>query len=103
MEKESESWGLVLAFPDESPSFTHGFEAGRLYELLSSTPSKLTTRISSTIYADNLEFSRRAAVQLGYDIEEQHSSDGFILLSFTKRPVAPITRNPFGLSIVREK
>lgn len=49
--------GPILPFVDESPSFAHGFEAGRVYQALLQDEGELTF----TVHGSNVELFLRMA------------------------------------------
>lgn len=62
-------WSLVLALPDESPSFAHGFEAGDIWRRM-----RLNRPISQMVHNENREILRRMAETRAWAI-------GFIALN----------------------
>jgi hypothetical protein len=71
---ESEGWGLVLEFPDQSASFTSGFEAGRLWHQMQVE----TGIISRAVNSANREIIVRMCGALGWSVEFEHLSPGWL-------------------------
>lgn len=59
------SWEPILAFPNESPDFAHGFEAGRVWQALHEDTDALTF----TVHGANVELMLRIAERLERTIE----------------------------------
>lgn len=60
--EEENTWQLLVAFPDESPSFAHGFQAGQIWEAM----KRSDPRIEATVLAENEEVCMRMARSQGY-------------------------------------
>ncbi|WP_243368907.1 hypothetical protein [Microvirga solisilvae] len=63
MDAETVEYGLIVSFPDQSPGFTHGFEAGMLWLRMSESTER---EIEITTHADNREVIQRMAASLGW-------------------------------------
>jgi hypothetical protein len=99
----SDSWGLVVAFPDSSPSFVHGFEAGQIWQMMQAGVSEL----ERTIHAANEEVIRRMCTAEGYEAKFAPSADEFgtdyptyRVVHIRKVKAAPERPNPHGLRVV---
>lgn len=91
-------FGLVVAFPDGSPSFVHGFEAGALWELMT---TGTVAEIERTTHRENREVISRMAVAEGWSVEFAASEvDGWDYAKLTKDKTAPTHSNPNGLRLV---
>jgi len=90
-------YGLVVSFPDQSASFTNGFEAGRLEQRMSAGE----TPIESVVHTENEEVLRRLAEWQGYSVEWRASEvEGWSYIELRKvRPVG-VRSNPHGLRII---
>jgi hypothetical protein len=64
---ETQEYGLLFAFDDESPSFVNGFEAGMIYQEMDTAEE-----IRRTIHRENLGLIQKMAARFGWkaDIEE---------------------------------
>lgn len=65
-QKNEGEYGLLVAFPDESHSFVHGFEAGQLWQCMHERDS---VEIECTIHAENVEVIRRMCGSAGWACE----------------------------------
>lgn len=66
-------WELILAFPDPSPSFCHGFEAGKIWERM-----KELAPIDHLVSDENREMFVRMAKAKGWRAEfERVNDDGW--------------------------
>lgn len=90
-------YGLVVAFPDESASFVHGFEAGQIWQLMSIG----SMEIGQTVHVENLEVINRMARSAGYELTDQHETgpadanvaiDGWLKIVLKKLPPKPHLR-----------
>ncbi len=62
---EASKYDLIVAFTDESGSFTNGFEAGQIWESM----KRCDSTIEKTVHTENEETIRRMAHAEGYEIE----------------------------------
>lgn len=89
-------WNLVVAFPDGSPSFVAGFEAGMLWSRMKTGTE---AEIEMTTRVENREVIDRMAVAEGWRIERATTeADGWDTTTLVK--VAPARANPHGLKVV---
>ena len=65
-----ERWGLMVAFPDQSASFVHGFEAGQLWAAMEAG----TADLERTVHAENCEVIKRMARRMGYEVAAWNST-----------------------------
>lgn len=99
-EDNEHTFGLVVAFPDGSPSFVHGFEAGGLWERMErgETPIEL-----GSAHAANEEVHRRMADHMGYEVEWKRMDkpyEVYAVAKFTKVRAIGVKPNPHGLRVV---
>lgn len=99
-EQEMTGYKLAVSFPDQSPSFCYGFEAGKLWERMESgtvAEIEMTTRI------ENREVIARCADYLGWSVDEVKPSatEGWDFTKLTKTRPAGVRDNPHGLRIVQ--
>jgi hypothetical protein len=96
-DEHEHEYGLVVSFPDQSASFTHGFEAGRLDQRMSTSE----TPIEECVHSDNEEVLRRLAEHQGYAVEWRASEvEGWSYIELRKvRPSGKVV-NPHGLRVV---
>lgn len=96
---ESADYELVVAFPDPSPCFVHGFEAGQLYEHMLNPASP--SEIERTTHVENREVLERIAVAKGWRLERMPSGiEGWDYTKLTKIKPPSERPNPHGLRIV---
>lgn len=89
---------LVVAFPDDSPSFCYGFEAGGLWERMKRGD---VAEIEVTTRNENHEVIARMGVALGWTVAVKPSEvDGWDYTTLTKVAPAPERANPHGLRII---
>lgn len=95
---KSATYGLVVAFPDPSPSFVHGFEAGGLWEKLKNGE---TAEIQATTHVENREVIARMADAEGWEIEVKPTEvEGWDFTKLEKKRPAREKPNPHGLRVV---
>lgn len=66
VESADERYRLIVAFPDGSPSFVHGYEAGKLGYRMQFTAEQT---IEEMVHTANEEVLRRMAVAYGWSAE----------------------------------
>lgn len=92
------NYGLIVAFPDESENFVHGFEAGGIWEQMKNPMALL---ISITTHTKNREVISRMAISKGWTIKVIPTAiDGWDQTDMEKTTPEPKTANPHGLRIV---
>ncbi|RYD67465.1 MAG: hypothetical protein EOP83_02835 [Verrucomicrobiaceae bacterium] len=97
MEDEPTSYGLVVSFEDQSPSFVNGFEAGMLWQQM-----KTETKIAAATHTQNRETLRRMAIASGFSFEARPSEvAGWDYTEMRKLQPEPTRPNPHGLRVVR--
>ena len=97
-DEHEHEYGLVVSFPDQSASFTNGFEAGRLDQRMHASE----TPIEECVHTENEEILRRLAEYQGYAVAAWRPSEvkGWSYIELRKvRPVGMRT-NPRGLRVV---
>ena len=67
---------LVIAFEDQSPSFAHGFEAGRVWQQFKDRKPYITDTVSH----DNAELYSQMAARSDYILELKDIGDGWMTL-----------------------
>jgi hypothetical protein len=95
-----ETWTPVVAFPDQSPNFVYGFEAGQIWSAMQIL-KVVDTHLSFTTNRENREVIQRMAVHLGYEVEVGEIADGWdetILTNVSPEREKP---NPHGLRVVK--
>lgn len=97
-ESDENGWRLVVAFPDESPSFAHGVEVGKLW-------ARMDANVEADFYcftmAENREVLRRIAEYLGWSIEFTWAPiEGWDTTIFKKVAPKGLRTNPHGLRVV---
>ncbi len=77
---------LVVPFPDGSPSFVHGFEAGCIWQRMNAGEYQIGGLDEIALHTENVEVFERMAAAQGYDIKIDDSSDrDWSIVTFTKR------------------
>lgn len=71
-------WNLVLAFPDQSPSFAHGFACGRIWEQM--TAGRV---VEGMVPAEVRETIEAIAMSRGWIEEITPEADGWISVKLT--------------------
>lgn len=74
----------LVPFPDGSASFVNGFEAGMVWQRMVAGETPLENPIA--YHEENLLVFERMADAQGYDMEAEKPSDGWVCVTFTKRP-----------------
>lgn len=96
-EEHEHSYGLVVSFPDQSESFTLGFEAGRIDQRMGASESP----IEECVHTKNEELFRRLADYQGYAMEWRASEvKGWSYVELRKVRPSGKSRNPHGLRVV---
>lgn len=70
----SDEYGLVLAFPDQSPSFAHGFTCGRIWQQMSENKPV----IQETVLAETQTTIEAMAMSKGWTEEVTDIGDGWL-------------------------
>lgn len=97
-EGNDRSYSLLVSFPDDSHSFVHGFEAGKLWEQMESGD---VAEIEMTTHVANREVIRRMADHLGWELEVADTLvEGWDITTLTKRRAERDRANPHGLRVV---
>jgi hypothetical protein len=92
-------WQLVVSFPDQSPSFAHGVEAGKIWARLDYYAD--LRQIEETTMTENREVLRRIAEYRGWKVEVVPTEvPGWDMSKFTKIEPSGTRINPHGLHIV---
>ena len=69
-EDEESAYGLLVAFPDESSSFVHGFEAGEIFTRMGAN----CVGIERLVHAENREVIGRLCRRMGYVVDQWQPS-----------------------------
>jgi hypothetical protein len=101
-------YSLIVSFPDQSPSFCHGFEAGQLWERMCRFPIGLppdgVADIETITRIENREVIRRMADNRGWQVETKKTDvEGWDATTLRKVAPPPTRPNPHGLRIVRDE
>lgn len=67
------SWAPVVVFPDGSPSFVYGFEAGKIWEVM----VRGTDSFSGPVSLPNKEVLERMCIAQGYSMDWEDLGDGY--------------------------
>lgn len=102
---ESVSYSLAFSFPDPSPSFVHGYEAGAIGYRMQAGEAEISTTGAFPFHVANLELFKRMAAFHGYSLEtdkvtceghEDSTFDIYVNCTFKKieggRPPKPSLR-----------
>lgn len=101
MHDDPAGWRLVVAFPDESPSFAHGVEVGKLWEQMK---RGIVAEISLHTMIENHEVLRRVAEYLGWEFSTISTTMAeWEYSTFVKRKSVGTRVNPHGLHIVSRR
>jgi len=102
---DKEGWGLLVAFPDGSPSFVHGFEAGQIWQRIRDGREAEIEKL--TVHSANEEVIRRMAITDGWECEFEPCKDEtekvydtYRVVTLRKVGKASAIVNPHGLRIV---
>lgn len=93
------SYGLIVSFPDQSASFVHGFEAGKLDEQMKRGD---VAEIESTTHVENREVLARLADAEGWSVETKPSEvEGWDYTKLVKAKPSREIPNPHGLRVIK--
>ncbi|WP_085025568.1 hypothetical protein [Ensifer aridi] len=76
----------LVPFPDQSPSFVHGYEAGMVEQQMTSGEQLIGGKEGFPKHVANTEVFRRMAAAHGYDVEVESYDDEWAYFTFTKWP-----------------
>jgi hypothetical protein len=84
-------YSLVLAFPDESPSFVHGFEAGEIYCLMKQGALEIDRGMAEglPVHEENAPLYHSMANVQEYTVEVGEPTDGWLPMRFFKMKDQP--------------
>lgn len=85
---EDVEFGLAYAFPDESASFVHGFEAGIVSTRMRSGEQTID-HSGLPLHTANMLLFQRMAVYFGYEIEISLQDETWTHMTFTKGAARP--------------
>ena len=92
------SWKCLVAFPDESASFVHGFEAGIVWECLQHDEAVFET----VVHEANRKVLERMALASGYVAEWAEPFDEeWVQVCFRRLAKPSQVVNPHGLRVVK--
>lgn len=94
---DESGWQLVVEYPDQSPSFGHGVEAGKLWQRM---VAGTVAEFECYTLPENREVLRRIAAHLGWHIDRTSDGDFWDYSKFTKIASRSATPNPRGFHIV---
>lgn len=83
---EDAEFHCLVPFPDGSPSFVHGFEAGMIWQRMSAGESFIGGRDEIALHTANAEVFQRMAAAADYDIELSIVDENWMTATFSKRP-----------------
>lgn len=88
MDNSEEGYSLILSFPDQSPSFVHGFEAGTIFQRMSENEPIIDKGFIEDfpVREENLELYQRMSAYKDYSLETRESEHGWVAIRFTKNP-----------------
>lgn len=90
------AYGLIVSFPDGSPSFVNGFSAGMIWQKMQSGQEFLETTLT-----ENTEVLQRMCIATGYEVEIKDTEFKEWKFSTFKKVKEPTITNPFGLRVVK--
>src|ERR1700722_400471 len=104
-DEESSGYELVVAFTDESPSYAHGFGAGKIHERLTriNVCEGSAASFVTLIHPENAEVLRRIAESKGWKAEIKPSEEAptdWYIAEFAKTGPSLDRPNPHGLRVV---
>lgn len=70
MSEDKSGWALVVRFEDQSPSYCHGFEAGKIWKSMEDG----LMQIEATVREENLSTLRRMADAMKYTMDSEITS-----------------------------
>lgn len=76
---------LALRFPDQSPSFAYGFEAGQLWHRLACE----TENIEQEIHASNRQVCALMAEARGWNVEFEEWVDDWLIVKLSQKASKP--------------
>lgn len=89
---------LLVSFEDQSESYVHGFEAGKIWEQMCSTPEGY---MEFTIHTQNVETIRRMAIAEGWNADFAETEvEGWTYVNLEREGKSTEKPNPFGLRVV---
>lgn len=96
-----DGYQLLVSFPDQSPPFTYGFEAGNIWAMLT---ANLVSELNFTTRVENREVIMRMAAARGWRIDVKLDvAEGWDDTTFVKIGPGLVTPNPHGLRVVGSK
>jgi hypothetical protein len=75
---DASPYALLLAFPDQSPSFTHGFTCGRIWQQMAVGQLHLNFAIEETVLAETRPTIEAMAMAKGWVEEFTDIGDGWL-------------------------
>jgi hypothetical protein len=100
-ESGTAGWALIISFPDQSASFAHGFEAGKIWnDMQRGDKAGLAYHTSP----ENRELLRRMADHLGWHIESHPSTEvaEWDVTMLSKVRPERNRANPHGIRVVQK-
>lgn len=90
MSNEPAEMEMAFSFPDQSASFVHGYEAGKLDARMEAGESVIDCGCSEgfPLHEENIDLVQRMAAFYGYKVTIEGSSDGWanVFLEHSPRP-----------------
>lgn len=85
----SDGYNLALAFPDQSPSFAHGFTCGRIWQRMADNPAQ---DIHEMVLAETRETIEAMAMAKGWTEEFEEVGGGWLsVILRSPLPAEPAT------------
>lgn len=82
-----DKYELLISFPDQSASFVHGFEAGRIWALMKDGKAVITETVSH----ENADLFSQMAARCDYDLTLKDLGDDWMELRAENRNLEPAT------------
>ncbi len=103
MTPDDQSYGLIVAFEDQSPSYVHGYELGKLSAFMEGlAPPEQIDGHETTVHAVNRVTLDRMCAAFGWSaswrVDPAFPDWAFVTLTKTEKPTAK--PNPYGLRLV---
>lgn len=85
-----EQHNLVMAFPDQSPSFAHGFTCGRIWQAMTEAPAR---DVVETVLAETRSTIEAMAMAKGWVEEIEDIGEGWLSVRL-RSPLPPESPTP---------
>ena len=81
--EDAAEFRCLVPFPDGSPSFVDGFEAGMIWQRMVRAETPIDPRIA--VHSRNREVLSRMAAAQGYDMDVEDDDGIWMVVTFAKR------------------